>query len=77
MMAGKIEKRALVVGDDVVATDVIPIRYSYDERIDDGLNARFGIEAVNRALENPYEHFGCVKDDGSDAYALDRNAPKR
>jgi len=77
MMAGKIEKRALVVGDEVVATDVIPIRYSYDERIDDGLNARFGIEAVNRALENPYEHFGCVKDDGSDAWPLDQFAPKQ
>lgn len=77
MMAGKIERRALAVGDDIVATNVIPIRYSYDERIDDGLNARFGIEAVNRVLENPYEHFGCLKEDGSDAYAIDRFAPAK
>lgn len=76
MMVGKTEKRPLVVGDTVVATDVIPIRYTYDERIDDGLNARFGIDAVNRALENPFEHFGCLKDDGSDAYDLSRFAPK-
>lgn len=75
MMAGRIEQRALVVDGQVVPTDVIPIRYSYDERIDDGLNARFGIDAVNRALENPYEHFGCLADDGSDAFALDRFAP--
>ncbi|MFO0749308.1 MAG: 2-oxo acid dehydrogenase subunit E2 [Myxococcota bacterium] len=77
MMVGQIEKRPLVVGDHVVPTDVMPIRYSYDERIDDGLNARFGIDAVNKALENPYEYFGCLKDDGSDARPLDAGAPKR
>lgn len=72
MMVGQVERRALVVGDQVVPTDVIPIRWSYDERIDDGLNARFGIEACNRVLENPFEELGCLKDDGSDAPPLVR-----
>jgi len=75
MMVGQIERRALVVGDEVVPTDVIPIRWSYDERIDDGLNARFGIDTCNRVLENPFEMLGCLKEDGSDAYALDRLKP--
>jgi len=71
MMVGQIEKRPLVVGDAVVPTEVLPIRWSYDERIDDGLNARFGIESVNRALENPFGRFGCLADDGSDAFPLE------
>jgi len=72
MMAGKIEKRPVVVDDKVVVQRVLPIRWSYDERIDDGLNSRFGIEAVNRALENPREYFGCLADDGSDCPPLSR-----
>lgn len=72
MMVGQLEKRPLVVDDQVVVTPVIPIRWSYDERIDDGLNARFGIESVNRALETPFETFGCVKSDGSDVHPLAR-----
>lgn len=75
MMVGQIEKRPLVVGDAIVPTEVLPIRWSYDERIDDGLNARFGIESVNRALENPFARFGCLADDGSDAWPLDATAP--
>jgi hypothetical protein len=72
MMAGKLEERAVVEDGKVVVRTVLPIRWSYDERIDDGLNARFGIESCNRALENPFEYFGCLKDDGSDAVVLSR-----
>jgi len=73
MMVGKIEKRPLVNDkDEVEVTRVIPIRWSYDERIDDGLNARYGIDAVNTALENPFEYFGCLAGDGSDAKPLKR-----
>jgi len=74
MMVGQIEKRPLVVDDEVVIESVIPIRWSYDERIDDGLNARFGIDAVNRVLETPFESLGCLKDDGSDTFPLGRTS---
>ena len=75
MMVGKLEKRPLVNdNDEIEVTRVIPIRWSYDERIDDGLNARFGIDAVNAALENPFEAFGCLSEDGSDALPLKRDA---
>ena len=47
------------------------VRWSYDERIDDGLSANYGIQSVKRALENPYQYLGCLKDDGSDSRALD------
>jgi hypothetical protein len=73
MMVGAIEKRALVnENDEVEVVPVLPIRWSYDERIDDGLNARFGIDSVNNALEHPYEYFGCLAADGSDAIPLSR-----
>ncbi|TFH22442.1 MAG: hypothetical protein E4H03_08410 [Myxococcales bacterium] len=75
MMAGKVEERPVVRDGAVVVRKQLHIRWSYDERIDDGLNARFGIDSVVRALEHPYEFFGCLADDGSDARPLDRNAP--
>jgi len=74
MMAGQIEKRALVENDEVVIRNVLPLRWSFDERVDDGLNARFGVDSCTRALENPFEYFGCLKDDGSDAVPLSRPA---
>jgi hypothetical protein len=70
MMVGKIEARPTVVDGEVVARRMIHIRWSYDERIDDGLSARFGIDGVNRVLENPYEFLGCLEEDGSDARPL-------
>jgi hypothetical protein len=76
MMVGQLEQRPLVEDGEVVVRTVLPIRWSYDERIDDGLNARFGIDSCNRVLESPFESFGCLADDGSDAVSLSR-APLR
>lgn len=58
MMVGRIEERPLVVDGQLVLQKVLPIRWTYDERIDDGLNSRDGIDAVNWALENPEKAFG-------------------
>lgn len=76
MMTGKIEDRPAVVDGKVVVRKTLHIRWSYDERIDDGLTARFGIDSVHRALENPFEYFGCLAHDGSDRRALDTGAPE-
>ena len=75
MMAGQVEERAVVRDGEVTVRKLLPIRWSYDERIDDGLNARFGIDSVVRALEHPFEYLGCIADDGSDVRPLDRDAP--
>lgn len=61
MMVGRIEKRPLVEGDQVVARETIHIRWSYDERIDDGLTAKHGIQSVHDALENPEQTFGAIE----------------
>ena len=75
MMAGKIEDRPVVRDGELCVRKQIHIRWSYDERIDDGLNARFGIDSVVNALEHPFDYFGCLAGDGSDARPLDRDAP--
>lgn len=74
MMVGKIEERALVEDGKVVVAKVLPLRYSYDERIEDGLNARYGMDAVRETLEHPDRHLGCLAEDGSDAVSLDAPA---
>ena len=43
LMAGKIEPRPVVVDGRVAVRDILHIRWTYDERMDDGLNARFGL----------------------------------
>jgi len=75
MMVGKVEDRPTVVDGEVIVRKSLQIRWSYDERIDDGLNARFGIDSAVRALEHPREYFGCLAEDGSDARPLDKYSP--
>lgn len=70
LMIGKIEDRPMVENGVVVARKVLHIRYSYDERIDDGLTARHGIDGIKNALEHPFETFGCIAPDGSDVFPL-------
>ena len=47
LMFGKIEDRAMVEEGEVVARKVLHIRFSFDERVDDGLNAGKGINALD------------------------------
>lgn len=58
LTAGRISERPTVVDGQVVAQKTLHLRWSFDERIDDGLNARFGIETVRRILEDPEKHLG-------------------
>lgn len=74
MMAGKIAPRPVVIDDKIEIRRQLHIRWSYDERIDDGLTAGMGIAAVKKALENPFEYLGCIRDDDSDARPLDTRA---
>ncbi len=69
-MVGQIEERAVVEDGQVVVRKILPLRFTYDERIDDGLTARHGIDVVVRVLENPFEELGCLAEDGSDAVPI-------
>jgi len=66
IMAGKVEEKPVVENGQVVARRVLHLRFSYDERIADGLTAKFGIDSVARVLEDPFHWLGCVRPDGSD-----------
>lgn len=77
VMVGKIEERPVVENGQVVARKLLHIRYSYDERIDDGYTARFGIETMRTCLEDPYTFLGCIKEDGSDSFPLAKGPASR
>jgi hypothetical protein len=66
IMAGKVEEMPVVRNGQVVARRMLHLRFSYDERIADGLTARFGIESVARVLEDPFHWLGCLREDGAD-----------
>ncbi len=76
-MAGQLEDRPVVENGRVEVRKVLHLRLSYDERIDDGLNARFGVQAIAGTLEKPFKALGCLADDGHDAHPLDRPRAER
>ena len=70
IMIGQTRDQPVVEKGEIVPGRVIPIRFSYDERIADGLTAHHGIESVVRVLSDPFTWLGCVEDDGSDAVQM-------
>jgi hypothetical protein len=74
MMVGAIEDRPVVEDGKVVVRKTIHIRWTFDERIDDGLTASYGIASARKVLENPRKYLGCLKEDGSDAVPLNPSA---
>jgi pyruvate/2-oxoglutarate dehydrogenase complex dihydrolipoamide acyltransferase (E2) component len=58
MGVGAYEARAWVEHDEIIAAKVLPIRWTFDERIEDGLTARGGLDEVLRLLEDPEAAFG-------------------
>lgn len=58
LMVGKIEDRPVVKDGKVVPQKTLHLRYSYDERIDDGLTSKHGMQTVREALENPDKYLG-------------------
>ncbi len=66
VMAGRIELRPVVEDGVVVARPILPLRITFDERIDDGLAGSHAIATLKRILEDPARHLGCTRADGSD-----------
>lgn len=60
MMVGKIEDRPTVVDGEVIVQKTMHVRFSYDERIDDGLTAGQGIQTFKEVMENPEFGLGCL-----------------
>lgn len=62
IMIGKIEERPVVVNGEVQIKRQLHVRYTYDERIDDGLNSRFGMKTLRVVLEDPERWLGGLGD---------------
>ena len=62
-MVGKIEDQPIVENGEIVPAKILTVRYSYDERIDDGLSTRQAIWRVNEILSDPEQHLGCLDED--------------
>ena len=77
LMVGKIEEKPVVVDGEIVVKKMMQVRFSYDERIDDGLTASRGIQTMKEALEDPRAVLGCLQDDGSDAWPIDQPRAER
>ena len=58
VMAGQIVPMPVVRGSEVVVRDMLHFRITFDERIDDGINANEGLKTLRAALEHPFEVFG-------------------
>ena len=49
------------------------LRFTYDERIEDGHNANDGIQTFVSVLENPYKYLGCLKEDKTDHVTFEQS----
>lgn len=67
---GAIESKPAVVDGQLVVQRQIPVRITYDERIDDGLTARAGLRRLEEILGDPATHLGGLREDGSDRLNL-------
>ncbi|MCB9555488.1 MAG: 2-oxo acid dehydrogenase subunit E2 [Deltaproteobacteria bacterium] len=76
LMIGQLEERPLAIDGQIVIKKVLPLRWTYDERINDGLSTRRGILALNAVLEDPFAYLGCIEPDGSDRFKIgERRVP--
>ncbi|MFN7142442.1 MAG: hypothetical protein ACK4YP_01600 [Myxococcota bacterium] len=53
IMIGKLEDRVVARDGEVVIRPMLHVRFTYEERIEDGLNARFGIDKFIEVLQDP------------------------
>lgn len=84
MCTGDIRQEATVVDGEVVPRPIMRVRFSFDERIADGVNTRFGMEAICRVIADPQTWLGGVDaeaqpmwpradwDDDSGRYRIDK-----
>jgi hypothetical protein len=70
LVVGRVEEKPWIIDGKVVPRKMIPLRFTFEERIDDGMNAQLGIDTAVHVLEHPFERLGCTAVDGSDTFRL-------
>lgn len=63
VMIGAVHDEPVVEDGQVVPGRVMNIRFSYDERVEDGLAARLGFDVMLDVLEDPERYLGCLDED--------------
>tara|TARA_Y100001968_G_scaffold325010_1_gene365515 strand:+ start:189 stop:1061 length:873 start_codon:yes stop_codon:yes gene_type:complete len=58
LMVGQVEERVVAENGEVGVQKVLPMRVAFDERIEDGLTAKNGIENFVEIIESPEAHLG-------------------
>ncbi len=53
LMVGQIEERVIAKNGEICIQKVLPMRIAYDERIEDGLTAKRGIDDFVKIIESP------------------------
>ena len=66
LAVGRTQNHLEMRDGEVVEVPRIHLRFTYDERADDGINCRHGFTAMKRVLEDPRRWLGCLEEDGSD-----------
>ena len=57
VMVGEVEERVFSVDGEIKTEQILPVRLSYDDRIEDGLTARQCIDDVVTLMEDPEKFF--------------------
>ena len=70
IMVGEVEERVVAVEGKPAVRKVLPLKVTYDERLDDGLTAKGAIDTIVEILSNPADNLGCVTEDGTDTFPL-------
>jgi pyruvate/2-oxoglutarate dehydrogenase complex dihydrolipoamide acyltransferase (E2) component len=73
-MFGAIEDRVIVEEGAMTLVRILPIRVSYDERIDDGMTAQAGMDKLAQVLSDPERWLGGLDGEGLPMSEIDLNA---
>ena len=65
VMVGEVHDKPVVEDGQVVAGRVMNVRFTYDERVEDGLAARLGFDIMLDALADPERWLGCLNSDAA------------
>jgi hypothetical protein len=74
LMFGAIEDRVIVEDGAMTPVRVLPIRISYDERIDDGMTAQAGMNVLGKILSDPERWLGGLEGEGLPMSEIDLSA---
>ena len=55
LMVGQVEERVVAHNGEITTEEVLPMRIAFDERIEDGLTAKQGIDQFVAILESPQD----------------------